>query len=158
MKDVFYTKGQVICKENDPADEFFLIYNGKVQVYKDKKMVREMEKGVCFGEASLLVNGSRTATVIAECDSEILVLSKDNFRSITNEEMVAYLTQRLALQDSFKMKLTDFYYVKKLGAGKFGLVTLIHDNKNYYAMKLQKRKEAEKHKILTKKFATQKKD
>ena len=36
---------------------------GKVKVLKDKKIIREIEEGSCFGKLSLLINEPRSATV-----------------------------------------------------------------------------------------------
>ena len=66
--------------------------------------------------------------------------------------MLSYLQQKVALLDNFNSSLDDFYYCKNLGQGKFGSVSLVHNKKNFYAIKAVSRNAAEKQKILMKYF------
>lgn len=63
--------------------------NGLVKVYAEeptyfegfnkKREVAVLGKGNCFGEIALFFGSQRTATVIAESDSDLLMLDKDVF-------------------------------------------------------------------------------
>ena len=64
--------------------------------------------------------------------------------------MVSYLVKKMALEDSFNTSLDNLYYVKSLGHGKFGDVSLVHNDKTFFAIKAVNRKAAEKQKILIK--------
>ncbi len=61
-----------------------------------------------------------------------------------------FIKKKIPSQDSFNNKLEDFYFCKSLGRGKFATVSLIHNKKNFYALKAERRKDAEKQKILIK--------
>ena len=104
---------------------------------------------------SLLINEKRTATVKAKSKVSLYSLTRNNFNSCIDKNMLNYLSKKISLQDSFNSKLEDFYFCKSLGRGKFGTVSLIHNNKNFYAMKAVRRKDAEKQKILIKYFITE---
>ena len=56
-------KGEFIFKEGEIGDKFYLLKKGKVKVLKNKKIIREIEEGSCFGELSLLINEPCSATV-----------------------------------------------------------------------------------------------
>ena len=147
-----YVNKDVIVKEGETGDKFYLIKKGKVLVYKNKKVIRQMDEGACFGELSLLINEPRSATIEAHGDVTLYVLTKQAFNDVLDKNMLTYLQQKVALQDSFNLSLNDFYYCKNLGQGKFGNVSLVHNKKHFYAIKAVSRKAAEKQKILIKYF------
>lgn len=147
-----YEAKSIIFKEGEMGDKLYLIKSGKVKVYKNSNFIRELEEGSCFGEIALLVNEPRSATVFAVNDVSIYTLTKDNFNSFIDKHMLNYLAKKISLQDSFNHSLNDLYFCKTLGKGKFGTVSLVHNNKNFYAIKAVSRKAAEKQKILIKYF------
>ena len=152
MQKEKFEEGETIVKEGEMGDKFYLIKKGKVNVLKNNKIIREMEKGNCFGELSLLINEPRSATIQTATKVTTYVLTKQAFNDIMDKNMLAYLTKKVALQDNFDSTLEDFYFCKNLGQGKFGSVSLVHNGKNFYAIKAVSRKAAEKQKILIKYF------
>jgi CRP-like cAMP-binding protein/Fe-S-cluster-containing hydrogenase component 2 len=66
---VSYNQSQVICKEGEEADAFYLIRSGIVRVSQDLpggEIVRSyLSRGDCFGEIGLLKSIKRSATCIA---------------------------------------------------------------------------------------------
>lgn len=152
MKKEKFKTGEVIFEEGVYGDILYLIKKGKIRVYKNSKLLRELEEGNCFGEVSLLVNESRSATIIAETEVTTYTLSKDDFISFIDKNMLEFLVKKISLQDNFSTTLKDLFYVKSLGKGKFGSVSLVHNGKNLYAIKAVNRKSAEKQKILIKYF------
>ncbi len=84
-----FNRGDVIVKEGDSGDTFYLIRAGKVLVTTSKMdatggvvNLGQMGPGAFFGEVSLLTNKPRTATVIAGQDVELMELSRENFNAI----------------------------------------------------------------------------
>ena len=152
-----YKPNEYIFKEGEIGDKFYLIKKGKLSVLKDNKIIREMEEGNCFGELALLNNEPRSATIKTETKCTLYILTKQNFDESIDKKMLDYLKIKISLQDNFNMKLSDFYFCKKLGEGKFGNVSLIHNNKNFYAIKAVSKKAGEKQKILIKYFIEEKK-
>ena len=156
MKEEKYNKGEYIFKEGEIGDKFYLIKSGKINVIKDNKIIREMGEGNCFGELALLSNAPRSATIKTENDCVLYILTKQNFSEIIDKLMLNYLKKKINLQDNFHMNLNDFYFCKRLGEGKFGSVSLVHNNKSFYAIKAVSREAAEKQKILIKYFLEEK--
>ena len=151
MKKKKYKKDQIIFREGEVGEMLFMIKKGKVHILKDNKQIREYTEGVCFGEIALLFNEQRTATAISMCDSTIFYLTKKDFKSVLDENMVSYLEKKMALEDGFSStSLDNLYFVKSLGHGKFGDVSLVHNDKSFFAIKAVNRKAAEKQKILIK--------
>jgi len=145
-----FQSGEIIFKEGELGDRLYLVKKGKVKVTKENKILREIEEGNCFGEISLLLNEPRSATVTAETEVTTYTLSKDNLNHFIDKKMYEFLVKKISLQDNFMTKIEDLVYVKSLGHGKFGSVSLVHNKKNLYAVKAVLRKYVEKQNILIK--------
>lgn len=71
--------GTVIIRQGDPADNFYVIGNGRVEVTQTdesgkSRVLRQMSGGEFFGEIGLLSRVPRTATVTALTDCTLIVL------------------------------------------------------------------------------------
>ena len=156
MKKEKFNQNQFIVKEDTEGDKFYLINKGRVKIVRDNRTIRELEKGNYFGEISLLNKENRTASVISIEETICYVLSKDDFLSIIDQNILDSIKSKIYLQDT-SVELKDLYYIKFLGKGKFGNVSLVHNKKNLYAIKAVSRRAAEKQKILSKYFVAEKK-
>jgi putative ABC transport system ATP-binding protein len=76
-----FVAGDVIIREGDPGDEFFLISDGNVDVVRQDHEVATLGQGDFFGEAALISGEPRNATVVARSDLEAYVLGKTDFRA-----------------------------------------------------------------------------
>jgi NTE family protein len=79
--------GDVVLREGEPADGLYLVRSGRLQVRRvtdeaDDQVVGEIGRGEVVGEAALLTEGARTATVVALRDSELLHLSVEAFERL----------------------------------------------------------------------------
>ncbi|MCK5687725.1 Crp/Fnr family transcriptional regulator, partial [Myxococcota bacterium] len=84
LQPVTYAKDQLIVSQDDEGDSLFIIKSGKVKVVLYGENSREMiltifKVGDFFGEMSLLDGQPRSASVIALEESDILVLSREDF-------------------------------------------------------------------------------
>jgi CRP-like cAMP-binding protein len=79
-------KGTVIIKQGDRGTAFCIIGEGKVSVWIEKSgfktKVAELSQGQYFGEMSLISDEPRSASIVAEEDSELYVLGRGNFEKI----------------------------------------------------------------------------
>ena len=156
MKKEKFNKGDKIIEEGTYGNTFYLISKGKVTIMKEGKALRVLEKGECLGEKSLLSNDSlRTATAVAEGKVICYVIYKKEFDMILSDSNTReYLLKKLALQNT-DIDLKDLYYIKFLGKGKFGSVSLVHNKQNIYAIKAISIKMVEKEKMLWKYFVNE---
>jgi len=103
-----YAPGSTIIRQGEPADRFFIIVDGRVDVLNQHPSGREIHVGSLgagdyFGEVGLLRQRPRTATVRAACDAtvELLALDAAAFRQLvadspqTAEELTLVMCERL---------------------------------------------------------------
>ncbi len=82
MVAVNYSPGQVIIREGDTGDRFYLVRQGRVSVKKGttQETLAELKEGDFFGEMALLTGQPRNATVIAIEDTTLYALSEPDFK------------------------------------------------------------------------------
>jgi len=87
-----YTPGAPIISQGEPADQFYIITKGQVEIllhHPDGQaiVVTTLREGQYFGEIGLLRGGARTASVRAapETKVEVVALDRDEFNSLIAE-------------------------------------------------------------------------
>ena len=93
MESQKFKNGDVIIKQGDIGEGFYIMRSGQAQVRrkenpkdkdKDAKVLDVVSEGDYFGEAALLNNTARGASVVAISDGEALFLHRDKFLSLFN--------------------------------------------------------------------------
>jgi predicted ATPase len=91
-----YAAGQVIVRQGDEADAFYIITDGQLDVLVDQPddpplPVNRLRRGEYFGEIALLRGGRRTATVRVSTDApaEALALDRATFDRLLAESETA---------------------------------------------------------------------
>jgi CRP-like cAMP-binding protein len=81
-----FAPGQVICKQGDPADSFYLVRLGFVKVSENypggELVLAYLSRGDYFGEIGLLGGGTRTAACSALDHVEVVRISAEDFRDM----------------------------------------------------------------------------
>ncbi len=83
--------GQVIIRQGDQADRFYVLVEGQVEVTQapveggPARVLRRMGEGESFGEVGLISGVPRTATVTALTPGQMLVLDKEAFLELVAE-------------------------------------------------------------------------
>ncbi len=82
----YFSAGETIVLQDELGDEAFFIVEGRVKVTLGdihqpelQKVIGHIEKGQLFGEIALLCSSRRVANVIAEQDTQVMVLGRDIF-------------------------------------------------------------------------------
>lgn len=84
-----FAKDEVIVREGDDSDSFYLIREGYVRVVKamaggEQRTVAYLKDGAYFGETGLLRSERRNATIIAMGKVEVIQVMKDDFFVLVN--------------------------------------------------------------------------
>ena len=74
--------GDVLTIAGQPGQECFIIESGTASVYRDDLKLDVLGPGALFGEIALLDQGPRTATVVADTDMVLLVMSRSEFSRV----------------------------------------------------------------------------
>jgi len=77
--------GRTIIEEGAPGKEFFVIDSGTATVKRNGRKIATLGPGSAFGELALLDGGPRTATVVAETDLSVLILTRPEFAGLLDE-------------------------------------------------------------------------
>lgn len=105
-------KGDVLVKEGEPGQSFFIIAEGAVKImlnsYQDSpKTVLNLGVGQLIGEMSLVEQSPRSATVVAiEEPTVIHAIRHDEFHQLCERKTrIGYITMRnMAADISFKLR------------------------------------------------------
>lgn len=79
LEPVQVAAGQVVFRQGDPGDRFYVIQTGQADVVGDGLLITALGPGKGFGEIALLRRVPRTATVLAVDDLELYALTSDRF-------------------------------------------------------------------------------
>jgi CRP-like cAMP-binding protein len=83
--EVEVPKGKTLAREGDPGSEFFVVVKGTATATRRGRKVATIGVGSFFGELALLDQGPRAATVTADTDMQLLVLTSRAFSSLLND-------------------------------------------------------------------------
>ena len=104
-EDLEVEAGKVLCREGEPAMEFFVIIEGEVEVSRDGRPIRTLGEGDFFGEIALLEDMPRTATVTAKTPLRFFVLTRQSFWSMVDHspeverKLLRALARRIVADD-----------------------------------------------------------
>ncbi len=87
LEEVRYASNELIIREGEAGDSFFIIDQGEVEVFVtslsgNRKTLATLSVGDFFGEIALLTGEKRTASVQAVTDVRVFRLKKDSFKSV----------------------------------------------------------------------------
>jgi CRP-like cAMP-binding protein len=152
-----FPAGTEIIRENEPADAFYLVRKGEVDVLKKNKWGQEAHISVIghgegFGEMALLTCSPRCCSVTAKTDVVLLKLEKDDFEEIVRidfsfSRMLEHRTQNYSqfnqlkilqpfalLQPEKMAMITDKLEEKKYASGE-KIITQGEKGNLYYIIK-----------------------
>jgi trk system potassium uptake protein TrkA len=81
MTEAQVPAGRVLTSCTERATEFFIVVSGTASVWREGVRLDVVGPGGFFGDVALFDHGVRTASVIADTDMELFVLSPQEFRS-----------------------------------------------------------------------------
>ncbi len=78
-------KGKTLAREGDTGAEFFVVVEGTATASRGGRRVATIGPGSFFGELALLDQGPRAATVTADTDMQLLVLTSRAFFDLVDD-------------------------------------------------------------------------
>jgi CRP-like cAMP-binding protein len=74
--------GHVLTRQGDAGGDVMIVARGSAVVWKDDVPIASLERGDVVGELALLVDGPRTATVVADTAMTLAVIDGPAFRTL----------------------------------------------------------------------------
>ena len=117
LQEEHYDFGDVIVRQGDPADSFYIMTNGRARALKVKDDGEEIPLGVLkpgdsFGEAALADGGIRSAIVRCSTAVDVLRIDRNDFLQLTQQvpELKHYveMTGRNRALQSFLYQFSNF--------------------------------------------------
>lgn len=109
---MYYPANYQLFKEGDDGDALYIIKKGQVQIYHDPKEAGDLPKNVAeindsgfFGEMALVSEVPRNASAKTLADSEIFILSKEDFKKLLDSNTV--LAEQISATMVDRMKQND---------------------------------------------------
>jgi len=97
MQRMNYVAGDVVIRQGDEGDYFYVIVEGRCAISRETPLNREgirlaeLGMGETFGEEALISGAVRNATVSMLTDGALMRLAKDDFNSLLNEPMLRWV-------------------------------------------------------------------
>jgi HlyB family type I secretion system ABC transporter len=117
LQEEHYDFGDVIVRQDDPADSFYVLTSGRARALKIKSDGEEIPLGVLkpgdsFGEAALAEGGTRSATVRCSTAVDVLRIDRTDFLELVRRvpELKHYVetTGRNRALQSFLYQFSNF--------------------------------------------------
>jgi len=132
-----YGGGETIIREGDEGEFFSHVYSGVVHVIKEGQVVARLQAGDFFGEISLVTGEKTGATVVAERESVIIMISSARFKQNIgmNEELARKLSAVITRRQAELKLFSEKSAAADGGAGKKISENLFKRILNYFAVK-----------------------
>ena len=75
----FFSAGEVIFREGDEAQEFFVIRRGEVEIRSGNRLLETLYENEIFGEMALIDSEPRSADAIAKTDAIVAPISEKQY-------------------------------------------------------------------------------
>ncbi len=81
-----FKNNDVVMKEGDRGEELYIVLSGKVKVVRGGAQLATLEPGEHVGEMALIRSQPRSATVVSDGESELMVIRRADFFEILRKE------------------------------------------------------------------------
>lgn len=129
--------GQMVFREGDPGDAWYVLYEGEVEVVKDsidRRVITVLSPRACFGEMAILDGSTRSASVRATAEATAFRFPRLAFHELLhNGNLAAYkLVLQMALVLVARQRETTARLAELLQSGtthaviRDGLAPIVH--------------------------------
>lgn len=95
-----FPTGQIICRENEPGDCFYILLTGSVEVFSQRaeKYIATLHAGEFFGEMSLLLGVPRSATVRTLEECTLFIIDRNDLQKllVNHHQLADQIARKLA--------------------------------------------------------------
>jgi CRP/FNR family transcriptional regulator len=120
-KQVTIKKGEQLFKEQDNTNGLWLIHSGKIEISRVtadgwRQTLVVLPAGHFFGELSILENRNHVATAVALEDTELLLIPKEEFEKMMEEDcaLALHIVKRIAIVMSKNLRRMNDKFLSAL--------------------------------------------
>lgn len=117
LVELSFEGGAKVFEQGTKADNFYLIYSGKVRIVrregKKERLLAILVRGDYFGEGALVSHRVRTATVFVEQDAILLALSREDFHSLLRQAPKLKANFEISISSRALARNLNFKWVRK---------------------------------------------
>jgi CRP/FNR family transcriptional regulator, cyclic AMP receptor protein len=101
-----FKAGEVIFRKGDPAEELFIVKDGKVEIRLGNRLLDTLPENSIFGEMALIDHNPRSATAVAATDATVVPVGEKQFLFLVSQaphfalNVMRTLAQRLRSANS----------------------------------------------------------
>jgi CRP-like cAMP-binding protein/nitroimidazol reductase NimA-like FMN-containing flavoprotein (pyridoxamine 5'-phosphate oxidase superfamily) len=77
--------GDVVVRQGGPADKYFIVAEGELEIVRDDEDAERLGPGQFFGEMAIIRDTPRRATVRATQPTTLLALDRETFRDVVSQ-------------------------------------------------------------------------
>ena len=107
IEEKTFRDGEVIFREGDDSDLFFIIGDGAVEKLRGSNVIESLGSGDCFGELALAGPNQRTYTAVVSGKAVCFAMSRASFLKIVNHKPILGSRLSLALIRGLGQRLID---------------------------------------------------
>ncbi len=120
-KQVTIKKGEQLFKEQDNTNGLWLIHSGKIEISRVtadgwRQTLVVLPANHFFGELSILENRNHVATAVALEDTELLLIPKEEFEKMMEEDcaLALHIVKRIAIVMSKNLRRMNDKFLSAL--------------------------------------------
>lgn len=120
FKTITYSKGDIVCHQNEPSNDLFFIVSGRYGVYTNGKLISVLTPNDMFiGEMAFLLNDRRSATIMSADEGKLIRIPKVAFVNLIRKNphygifLSKLLAQRVVRQTQNTLRLQNELKAKK---------------------------------------------
>jgi len=98
--------GETLFKQGDPGDAFLVVLSGAVDIVVGDRVLTTYSVGGFFGEKSLFMEETRTASAVARSEARVLSIPKDEMMDLIRGTEAEQLLRQIALLQNADMRDT----------------------------------------------------
>jgi CRP-like cAMP-binding protein len=95
----------MMISEGSASDEMFIVVSGKVTVKKAGQVISEKEKGAVFGEMGLFDHAPRSASVLANKATTVMVITRKDLLGLLRRDSQVAVKLLWALTQELNQRL-----------------------------------------------------
>ena len=99
--------GEVIVKEGDPGDGFYLLVDGAADVFVNGLRVNQIGAGEHFGEIGLVSGQRRSATVRATKKTQLFRMSREGFYDLSQKDQAISVKMLWVFSQTLAQRVTE---------------------------------------------------